>query len=254
MSGSINLFGPSTNAGAPVITPAAINTAVNAALVTNGNTASTATSTERTRALAAEASLNTAITNEQTRATAAEGAIIPGVPASTVLPVIDTGAGAIGTMLTYARADHAHPTDTSRYAANNPAGFQTAANVTTSLGPYLTQATATATYSTPASVASAVAAGAGYGAMAAGAISAAGTDFSTATPLTQPASVITTVAAGTGVILPSQYSAAIVNRGANTLTVYPPAGGTIEGATSATIVAGGSAQFVSSNSLTFFAF
>ena len=133
MSGSINLIGPSTNVGAPAITPAAINSAVNAALTINGNSASAANTAERTRALAAEANLATAITNEQTRATAAEGAIIPGVPASTVLPVIDSGVGVIGTLLTYARADHGHPTDTSRYAANNPSGFQTAANVTTSL-------------------------------------------------------------------------------------------------------------------------
>ena len=133
MSGSINLIGPSTNVGAPAITPAAINSAVNAALTINGNSASAANTAEQTRALAAEANLATAITNEQTRATAAEGAIIPGVPASTVLPVIDSGVGVIGTLLTYARADHGHPTDTSRYAANNPSGFQTAANVTTSL-------------------------------------------------------------------------------------------------------------------------
>ena len=43
---------------------------------------------------------------------------------------------AVGTAATFARADHVHPVDTSRYAATNPSGYQTAAQVTASLGPY----------------------------------------------------------------------------------------------------------------------
>lgn len=45
---------------------------------------------------------------------------IPG--ASSTLPVID-GTAAAGVGTTYARADHVHPTDTSRYAASNPSGY-----------------------------------------------------------------------------------------------------------------------------------
>ena len=48
--------------------------------------------------------------------------------ASTTAPGMD-GAAAVGTGTTWARADHIHPTDTSRYAASNPSGYQTAAQV-----------------------------------------------------------------------------------------------------------------------------
>jgi hypothetical protein len=52
--------------------------------------------------------------------------------AATVAPLID-GTAAVGTSLLYARQDHVHPTDTSRYAASNPSGFQTAAQVAASV-------------------------------------------------------------------------------------------------------------------------
>jgi hypothetical protein len=55
--------------------------------------------------------------------------------ASSTTPIMD-GTAAVGTGTTFARADHVHPTDTSRYAASNPSGYQTAAQVTTSLAPY----------------------------------------------------------------------------------------------------------------------
>jgi hypothetical protein len=63
---------------------------------------------------------------------------------STTLPSMD-GTAAIGTGTTYARADHVHPTDTSRYAASNPSGYQTAAQVTASLAPYAPLASPTFT-------------------------------------------------------------------------------------------------------------
>jgi hypothetical protein len=47
-------------------------------------------------------------------------AVLP--PASTTTPVMD-GTAAVGSGTTWARADHVHPTDTSRYAASNPAGY-----------------------------------------------------------------------------------------------------------------------------------
>ena len=63
--------------------------------------------------------------------------ITSGIPgASTTLPLM-SGTALVGSGLTWARADHVHPSDTSRYAATNPAGYQTAAQVTTSLGAYL---------------------------------------------------------------------------------------------------------------------
>jgi hypothetical protein len=49
--------------------------------------------------------------------------------ASSTTPAMD-GTATIGALTTYAKADHIHPTDTSRYAATNPAGYQTAAQVT----------------------------------------------------------------------------------------------------------------------------
>ena len=44
-----------------------------------------------------------------------------GAPATT-LPVVD-GTAAVGLATKFARADHVHPTDTSRYAAANPANY-----------------------------------------------------------------------------------------------------------------------------------
>lgn len=63
-------------------------------------------------------------------------ASVASVPAGSVtLPHMDGTPGAgIGT--TWARADHIHPTDTTLYPASNPAGFQTAAQVTVTLQAY----------------------------------------------------------------------------------------------------------------------
>ena len=63
-------------------------------------------------------------------ATLAPYALTANVPvASSTTPLMD-GTAAVGTGTTWARADHVHPTDTSRYAASNPNGYQTAAQVT----------------------------------------------------------------------------------------------------------------------------
>jgi hypothetical protein len=60
------------------------------------------------------------------------------------------GTAAPGSSLLYSRGDHVHPVDTSRYAASNPSGYQTAAQVTTSLGPYaLTSSVPVASSTTP---------------------------------------------------------------------------------------------------------
>jgi hypothetical protein len=70
-------------------------------------------------------------------ATLAPYALTSAVPvASTTTPTMN-GTAAVGTGTTWARADHVHPSDTSRYAATNPSGYQTAAQVTASLGSYM---------------------------------------------------------------------------------------------------------------------
>ena len=70
-------------------------------------------------------------------ATLAPYALTSAVPiASNTTPIMD-GTAAPGTAATFSRGDHVHPTDTSRYAASNPSGYQTAAQVTTALGGYL---------------------------------------------------------------------------------------------------------------------
>jgi hypothetical protein len=55
---------------------------------------------------------------------------------STIPPLMDSTA-AVGTSTNFSREDHIHPSDTSRYAASNPNGYQTAAQVSASLGSYL---------------------------------------------------------------------------------------------------------------------
>jgi hypothetical protein len=52
----------------------------------------------------------------------------PSPPASTALPLIN-GTAAPGVASAWARGDHVHPTDTTRYAVANPAGYQTLAQV-----------------------------------------------------------------------------------------------------------------------------
>jgi hypothetical protein len=62
------------------------------------------------------------------------------------------------------------------------------------------------------------------------AVSAAGSTQGTATALTVDYNVITTVAASTGVVLPTATAGrriVIVNKGANTLSIYPATGGAI---------------------------
>jgi hypothetical protein len=71
-----------------------------------------------------------------TSALLAPYALITQVPlGATTFPLMD-GVNAIGVATTWARADHVHPVDTSRYAATNPAGYQTAAQVANALAPY----------------------------------------------------------------------------------------------------------------------
>jgi hypothetical protein len=62
-------------------------------------------------------------------------------------------------------------------------------------------------------------------------ITAAGTTQGTATALTTDYNVVTTTASGTGVVLPAGTAGrciSVVNRGANTLNIYPAVGGQID--------------------------
>jgi hypothetical protein len=77
-------------------------------------------------------------------------ALITQIPLGSITFPMQAGVNAIGTSLTWARADHVHPIDTSRYAASNPAGYQTAAQVTAALAPYaLASSVPTASNLTP---------------------------------------------------------------------------------------------------------
>lgn len=71
------------------------------------------------------ADLNTSLDSIDTTIKAVSSAI---PLASSTTPAMD-GTAAVGTASTWAKADHVHPVDTSRYSALNPLGFQTAAQV-----------------------------------------------------------------------------------------------------------------------------
>ena len=69
--------------------------------------------------------------------TLAPYALASSVPlAYTVTPAMD-GTASAGSSAAFARGDHVHPTDTSRYSVSNPAGYQTAANLSGALASYL---------------------------------------------------------------------------------------------------------------------
>jgi len=84
-------------------------------------------------------------TAAQVTAALAPYALTSSVPVASTTPPLMNGTAAVGTGATWARADHVHASDTSRYAATNPSGYQTAAQVATSLGAYLPLAGGTLT-------------------------------------------------------------------------------------------------------------
>jgi hypothetical protein len=85
------------------------------------------------------------------------------LPASTVLPAMD-GVASAGTLAAWARGDHVHPTDTSRYSATNPSGFQTAADVAAAIAPKANLASPTFTGSVTVPAVGIVYSGLGVGA------------------------------------------------------------------------------------------
>jgi hypothetical protein len=103
--------------------------AISVAYGTTGTTAAVGNDSRITGALAASTAAATYYlqTNPTGYQTAAQVAAALPVASSTT-PLID-GTATIGVGTTFARADHIHPTDTTRYAAANPTGYQTAAQV-----------------------------------------------------------------------------------------------------------------------------
>jgi hypothetical protein len=77
-------------------------------------------------------------------------ALTTAVPVPGGNPLMD-GTVSAGTAATWSRSDHVHPVDTSRYAASNPSGFQTAAQVSAGLATKLnlTGGTLTGILATP---------------------------------------------------------------------------------------------------------
>ena len=90
--------------------------------------------------------------------TAAISEIPPSAPPADTLPLMNSVANP-GADTKFSRSDHVHPTDTTRYATSNPAGFQTAAQVTASLTPYALASSVPAPSSTPPKMAGAAVVG-----------------------------------------------------------------------------------------------
>lgn len=61
------------------------------------------------------------------------GSVAAYAPPSTTLPLMDATPAVIGIETAYARGDHVHPSDTTKYNASNPDGYQTAMQVGTSV-------------------------------------------------------------------------------------------------------------------------
>ena len=150
--------------------------------------------------------------------------MVPVVAAAT--PLMD-GSAAVGTSTKYAREDHVHPIDTSRYAASNPSGFQTASQVTTALGSYYLASNPSG-YQTSGQVATA--------------ISAAAYSLPTATT-----SVLGGVKVDGSTIT---ISGGVITAAAGVGTYLPLTGGTLSGAlnVNATVTIGGGGGTLNLNS------
>lgn len=88
---------------------------------------------------------------------------------------------------------------------------------------------------------------------ASAALTATGSTQGGALALVSDFSIFGTVAASTGAILGARGDSFVVNNGANTLTLYPPVGGNINGGTlnAGIAIPAGKSAFAQSNGLTF---
>ncbi len=87
-------------------------------------------------------------------------------------------------------------------------------------------------------------------------MAAAGTSVNDAPSVVSAVNVLGIVPAGAGVRLTAQQTTVVINRGGNSLQVFPPPGGTIENGTADTAVqipSGGSATFITADTMTYFA-
>lgn len=84
-------------------------------------------------------------------------------------------------------------------------------------------------------------------------LTATGSTQLTALALVSDFSIFGTVAASTGAILGARGDTFVVNNGANTLTLYPPVGGNINGGTlnAGISIPAGKSAYAQSNGLTF---
>jgi pectin methylesterase-like acyl-CoA thioesterase len=141
---------------------------------------------------------------------------------ATAAPVNIGSVNAIGIAASFSRSDHVHAgvaslTGTAnQISASASLGAITLSTPSTFIAPGTIKDTSGMEYSTTTG------------------ISASGATQGTATALTTSYNIVSTTPPGTGVILPTPPAAGliinIVNRGANTLNVYPNVGGTIDGA------------------------
>jgi hypothetical protein len=152
MSATINLVGSSTTPGTPPLTAPVVNVAVNAALAANYTTASA----ETVRALAAEALLaplaspvfsgsptlptgtiaTTQAPGNSSTAPATTAFVAAAALAASGVTTFNTRLGAV----TLSSTDVTTALTFTPYNATNPSGFQTAAQVATTLSPYATTA------------------------------------------------------------------------------------------------------------------
>lgn len=84
-------------------------------------------------------------------------------------------------------------------------------------------------------------------------LTATGSTQATALALVSDFSIFGTVAANSGAILGARGDSFVVNNGANTLTLYPPVGGNINGGTlnAGISIPAGKSAYAQSNGLTF---
>lgn len=137
-TGPVTLLNNDISAANGLINPSAVMTGTPTAptAAPSTNTTQVATCAFVQAAIAAISSGVVSFNTRTGAVTLSQADVITALPASTTLPLMN-GTAAAGTAVAWARGDHVHPTDTSRYSATNPSGFQTASQVSSALSAYL---------------------------------------------------------------------------------------------------------------------